>query len=61
MPDWDIEKIKSISIALFINVLILSGLFGIGYGLYLFKPWVSYSVVGGLLLMLGMIAIFMRR
>jgi len=27
----------------------------LGYGLFLFKPWVSYSVVGLLLLLFGLL------
>lgn len=33
----------------------LGGISLLGYGLFLFKPWVSYSVVGLLLLLFGLL------
>jgi hypothetical protein len=35
------------------DILAVSGLALLGYGLFLFKPWVSYSVCGSLLIMAG--------
>lgn len=35
------------------DVLIFAGLSGLGTGLWWFKPWVSLTVVGGLLFLLG--------
>ena len=50
-------KIKITSVSIFLDIIIIAGLVLIGYGLYLYKPWVSYTVEGALLLMLGMVKI----
>lgn len=36
------------------DILILIGLALLGYGLFLFAPWIAFSVVGGLLFGLGL-------
>ena len=58
MANWDTVRNKIILI--FVDIIIIVGIVLIGYGLYLFKPWVSYTVEGAILLMLGMMVI-MRR
>ncbi len=35
------------------DVFILSGLGLLGYGLYLFEPWIAFSVCGFLLMLIG--------
>lgn len=37
------------------DIMIVVGLALLGYGLFLFAPWVSFSVVGGLLFVLGVL------
>lgn len=37
----------------FSDFLALTGLALLGYGLFLFEPWVSYSVCGSLLIVAG--------
>lgn len=37
----------------FADLVSFSGLALLGYGLFLFSPWVSYSVVGALLIVAG--------
>jgi len=36
----------------FRDILLFSGIFLLGYGLYLFKPWVSFTICG-LFIMIG--------
>lgn len=36
------------------DIICTIGLSLLGYGLFLFSPWVSYSVVGGLLIVGGL-------
>jgi uncharacterized membrane protein len=36
------------------DVFVFGGLILMGYGLYLFKPWVSYVVIGAVLLWIGL-------
>jgi len=38
------------------DIMIIIGLALLGYGLFLFAPWVSFSVVGGLLFLIGLFA-----
>lgn len=35
------------------DVLVFGGLGMLGYGLYLFQPWVGWTVTGGILMGLG--------
>jgi len=35
------------------DVFVFGGLALLGYGLYLFEPWISFSVCGGLLMIIG--------
>lgn len=37
------------------DVFFLSGLALLGYGLYLFQPWVAFAVVGALLMVVGIL------
>lgn len=37
----------------FSDVLSVVGLSLLGYGLYIFEPWVAFSVVGSLLILAG--------
>lgn len=37
------------------DIIAISGIGLIGYGLYLYTPWVSFSVVGLLLLVFGVL------
>jgi len=36
------------------EILSVAGLFSLGYGLYIFEPWVAFSVVGSLLIIAGL-------
>ena len=36
------------------DLICLTGLGFLGYGLFLFSPWVSYSVCGGILILGGL-------
>ena len=36
------------------DTFVFGGLVLMGYGLYLFKPWVSFAVVGAVLLWIGL-------
>lgn len=40
------------------DVFLFGGLCLLGYGLFLFKPWVSFAVCGGILMAVGL---FMGR
>jgi hypothetical protein len=40
--------------AAFANILCVAGLAGIGGGLWMWKPWVSLTVTGAILLLLGL-------
>jgi len=35
------------------DILVTLGLSSLGYGLFLFEPWVSYSVVGAVVFFIG--------
>jgi hypothetical protein len=37
------------------DFLLFSGLFFVGYGLYLYAPWLGYTVGGGLLMIIAII------
>jgi len=52
---WGRQKIKKISeIIDFRDTLVFGGLGLIGYGLYLYQPWVSFTVCGSLQMLLGL-------
>ena len=51
---------KAFSIKTFLKSILpdavsIGGIALLGYGLFLFKPWISYSVVGLLLLLFGLL------
>jgi hypothetical protein len=35
------------------DVLAFGGLFVMGYGLYLLRPWIAFAVCGGILMLMG--------
>jgi membrane-bound ClpP family serine protease len=37
------------------ELLILTGLGSLGYGLHMYRPWVAFAVVGALVLALGIV------
>jgi len=37
------------------DFLLFSGLFFVGYGLWLYAPWIGFTVGGGLLMVIAMI------
>jgi hypothetical protein len=49
-------RIKTFLKALFDirDLFVFGGLFLVGYGLYLFEPWVSYVIVGLILMSIGL-------
>ena len=42
------------------DIFVFGGLVMIGWGLYLFEPWISYVVTGILLMLLGLGWLFRR-
>lgn len=37
------------------DLFIILGFMSLAYGLYLYEPWVSYSVSGSLIIMIGLL------
>lgn len=45
----------------FADVLSFSGLCLLGYGLFLYEPWIAYSVCGSLMFAMGIIGAMNER
>ena len=45
---------SNIFIDLFADFLCVVGVGLLGYGLYLYEPWISFTVVGAILLLIGL-------